>query len=314
MRTARFHIHKVSLFDTLRERNCKCLASVAALRPASALRHDTNSPTHAPATNRDTYFRYAAPRGNLDSAKVHQIRTGRLTDSHHSRLFGVSVATVRDAAIGRRFVPTFGDRSAGARDSARRRRRRCGSGPACSPALRSWLPRLCAPASSQGQSGGCGTRSAIAKGSRGSSGRSAAVGAIDVSGPGLVLAGPPYKTAGCTESPGIPGCSSEESGCHSGGVPACTQTVDRGRTAVCVRSLSLRSPRRLRFLPSMCTLMPAQFTANLTRSQGSLSVVYATQHPSTLSGVWMRAGAPITCPEMPSTLRSQTSSLQRRDS
>lgn len=28
----------------------------------------------------------------------------------------------------------------------------------------------------------------------------------------------------------------------------------------------------------------------------------------------MRAGVPITCPEMPSTLRSQTSSLERRDS
>jgi hypothetical protein len=28
----------------------------------------------------------------------------------------------------------------------------------------------------------------------------------------------------------------------------------------------------------------------------------------------MRAGAPITCPEMPSTLRSRTSSLERRDS
>jgi hypothetical protein len=43
----------------------------------------------------------AAPRGNLDSAKVHQVRTGRLTDSHHSRLFGVSIATVRDARIGK---------------------------------------------------------------------------------------------------------------------------------------------------------------------------------------------------------------------
>jgi hypothetical protein len=28
----------------------------------------------------------------------------------------------------------------------------------------------------------------------------------------------------------------------------------------------------------------------------------------------MRAGVPITCPEMPSTLRSQTSLLERRDS
>ena len=28
----------------------------------------------------------------------------------------------------------------------------------------------------------------------------------------------------------------------------------------------------------------------------------------------MRAGVPITCPEMPATLRSQTSSLERRDS
>lgn len=63
---------------------------------------------------------------------------------------------------------------------------------------------------------------------------------------------------------------------------------------------------------AMCTVLPVR--GKPTRSHHSLSVVYATQHPSTLSGVWMRAGVPITCPEIPCTLRSQTSSPERRDS
>jgi hypothetical protein len=41
-----------------------------------------------------------APRGSLDSAKVHHIRTAGVTDSHLARLYGVTVAAVRDARVG----------------------------------------------------------------------------------------------------------------------------------------------------------------------------------------------------------------------
>jgi hypothetical protein len=74
----------------------------------------------------------AAPRGNLDSAKVHQIRTGGLTDSHHGRLFGVSVATVREARIGKTWAdhptpPDMALRTGGGRDSRREAKKRDGS-------------------------------------------------------------------------------------------------------------------------------------------------------------------------------------------
>ena len=41
-----------------------------------------------------------APRGRLDSAKVHHIRTAALTDSHLARLYGVTIAAIRDARVG----------------------------------------------------------------------------------------------------------------------------------------------------------------------------------------------------------------------
>ena len=40
------------------------------------------------------------PRGRLDSAKVHHIRTAAVIDSHLARLYRVTAAAIRDARVG----------------------------------------------------------------------------------------------------------------------------------------------------------------------------------------------------------------------
>src|SRR6266702_4765050 len=76
-------------------------------------------------------------------------------------------------------------------------------------------------------------------------------------------------------------------------VSASARHVDSGSRQACARSC----PRSSRQTDQITPLLKRR----LRRTT-----------PSTLSGVWMRAGVPITCPEMSSTLRSQTSLFERR--
>jgi hypothetical protein len=106
--------------------NCLNLKGVIAIKLVAAPRYQSRYLLSIPVSAS------AAPRGNLDSAKVHQIRTSGLTDSHHCRLFRVSVATVRDARIGKTWTdhptpPDMAPRNGGVRNCGREAKRRDGS-------------------------------------------------------------------------------------------------------------------------------------------------------------------------------------------
>jgi hypothetical protein len=75
-------------------RNCLNLKGVIAIKLVAAPRYQSRYVVSIPVSSS------VAPRGRLDSAKVHHIRTAAVTDSHLARLYGVIAAAIRDARVG----------------------------------------------------------------------------------------------------------------------------------------------------------------------------------------------------------------------
>lgn len=76
----------------------------------------------------------SSERGSLDVDKVHHVRTSGLTDSHHARQLGVSVATIRDARVGKTWrehptPPDTAPREGGGRKAGALARKRAGGSP-----------------------------------------------------------------------------------------------------------------------------------------------------------------------------------------